>query len=121
MEKKNNIATILGQVRNPLVFFTLALLLIEGIIGFVVTKTSMSETQTFCSVIIMAFLFLVVVVAVTLITIKWPRHLYEDIAKEIEVTHVLKEYIESSAFIDTIEDIMYKRIKKECFEKNSLE
>ena len=114
MTKKNERTAILAQIRNPLIFFALALLLIEGIIGMVATKANMTEMHTFYSVCIMAVLFVVVVGVVTLITIKWPRHLYEDIVQEIETTHAIKEYLESPAFKDTVEDILYKRIKQEC-------
>ncbi|MEW6096975.1 MAG: hypothetical protein AB1567_10720 [bacterium] len=119
MAKKDKKAEVLGQIRNPLVFFALALLLIEGIIGLVVTKANMRELYTFYCICIMAVLFLVVVCVVTLITIKWPRHLYEDIVHEIETTHAIKEYIESLAFKDTIEDILYQRIKAECIKETN--
>ncbi len=59
MIKKNERTAILAQIRNPLIFFALALLLIE-------------------------------------------------------TTHAIKEYLESPAFKDTVEDILYKRIKQEC-------
>ena len=110
---------ILGQIRNPLIFFSLALLLIEGIIGLVVTKSGLTEILTFVSICIMAFLFLVVVAIVSWITIKWPRHLYEEVVQELETTRSIKEYIESPAFTDTIEDIIFKKVKQECLENNN--
>ena len=68
---------VLGRIRNPLIFYALALFLIEGIIGSVVATSCMTDQYKFLSICIMAFLFFVVVVAVTVITIKWPRHLYK--------------------------------------------
>ena len=105
----------MGQVRNPLIFFALALLLIEGIIGMVVTKAELTELHTFYCVCIMAVLFLVAVV--TLITIKWPRHLYEDIVEEIKITHSIRDYLESPAFKDTVEDVLYQVVKEECIKE----
>ena len=118
MPNKKNIADILGQVRNPLVFFTLALLLIEGIIGMVVTKSTLTETHTFYSICIMAGLFLIVVGVVAWITIKWPKHLYEEIVQGIETSKDLKEFIESTSFRDTIEDILTQTVKSECLSIN---
>lgn len=119
MNKKNHKFAVLGQVRNPLIFFALALLLIEGIIGLVVTNANMIEVHTFFSVCIMAVPFLVVVGVVTLITIKWPRHLYEEIVQEIQMTRAIKEYIDSTAFRDSIEDIVFQRIKDECIKQSN--
>ena len=67
------------HVRNPLIFFSLALLIIEGIIGIVALKSKINADQQFYVLCIMAFLFFTVVVIVALITIKWPSHLYEDV------------------------------------------
>ncbi len=117
MTEKKERGEVLGKIRNPLIFFALALLLIEGIIGMVITKSNLTETHTFYSVCIMALLFVIVVGVVALITIKWPRHLYEDIVEEIETTHAIKEYLESPAFKDTIEDIVHTNIKDECIRK----
>jgi hypothetical protein len=117
MAKKSDRSDVLGQVRNPLIFVALALLLIEGIIGFVVASSNMTEPHTFYSVCIMAGLFVVVVGLVTWITIKWPRHLYEDIVQGLETTRAIREYLESPAFRDTIEDVVYSRVRGECLKE----
>lgn len=103
-------ADLLGQIRNPLIFFSLALLVIEGIIGLVVTKSSMTGSYQFVCVCIMATLFLVVVVIVAFITVKHPGHLYERFQKDLQLTHELTEFINSSGFRDAIEDIIEERI-----------
>jgi len=41
MSDKSRWAEILGAVRNPLIFFALALLIIEAIIAVVVTQSNM--------------------------------------------------------------------------------
>lgn len=114
---ENPRARFLEQVRNPLVFFALALLIIEGVIGIVVATSNMSGELQFYSICVMAFLFFVVVIAVIVITIKWPRHLYEDIARQLEATSEttkqIKEFINSPAFRDTIEDVIISRVQPE--------
>ena len=101
----------MGQVRNPLIFFALALLVIEGIMGTVVAMSEMTGQYQFYSLCLMAFLFLVVVIAVAVITIKWPKHLYEEVVEEFRS---LSEFINSTGFKDAIEDVLVDRIKSEC-------
>jgi len=103
-------SNVLGQIKNPLVFFALALLVIEGIIGSVVAASKMSGEFQFAAVCLMAALFLVVVAAVTVITIRWPRHLYEDIVKDIKSSHRIAELLNSKAFQDGVEDMVEKII-----------
>ena len=79
-----NRKTVLGEIRNPLIFFGLALLVIEGIMGAVVALSKMAPTLVFASICIMAGLFLIVVGAVAFITIKWPAHLYEEVQRDIK-------------------------------------
>ena len=105
---------VLGAVRNPLIFFSLALLVIEAIIGSVVALSQMTGGYQFASVCLMACLFLVVVVTVAVITIKWPKHLYEEIAQELENTRQIKEFINSPAFGEVIEDLLQARVRPEC-------
>lgn len=62
-------ATILGQVRNPLIFFSLVVLVIEGMITVAVTTSKMADPYKFAAICLMVFLVLVVVAAVTMITI----------------------------------------------------
>lgn len=114
MVDKENKRGILSQIRNPLIFFALALLIIEGIIGLVIAKSKMTGEYQFYAVGLMAFLFLVVVIAVTVITIRWPRHLYEEVIHELEVTRYLQEFIDTRGLRDVMEDILVSRIKPEC-------
>ena len=104
---------VLRQVRNPLVFFALALLVIEGIIGAVVAASGMTGGYKFASVCLMAFLFLVVVVAVIIITIRWPENLYESIAEQRETIQQITEFINSPGFRDSIEDAIEARVKSD--------
>lgn len=110
---------VLGQVRNPLIFFALALLVIEGIIGSVVAVSQMSGGYQFAAVCLMAALFLVVVVAVVVITIKWPQHLYEDVIRDIESNKRAAESLETSAFRDSVGDIVESMVKPDCLKQSS--
>jgi hypothetical protein len=106
MPKSDRWPSILGQIRNPLVFFSLALLVIEAIIGTVVATSKMSGGYQFAAICIMAGLFLAVVAAVTVITIRWPQHLYEDIVKDIKSARKTAQLLESDAFRDAVERIL---------------
>lgn len=63
---------ILGKITSSLVFFGSALLIIEGIIGVVVIKSSIDPFYQFVSLCIMSFLFLSVVGIVAYLTAKHP-------------------------------------------------
>jgi len=77
----------------------------------------MTELYQFVSVCIMAGLFLVVVLTVALITIKWPAHLYREISEEFKATRDIKEFINSPGFRDSIEDILLARVKPDCLQE----
>lgn len=106
-------ADVLSQIRNPLVFFGLALLVIEAIVATMVVKSGMSGDQQYRALWIMAALFLFVIVIVALITIVWPEHLYENIDKRLRRTEEVAKLLESDAFRDYIEEIVATRIQLE--------
>lgn len=97
---------VLGKIKNPLAFFALALLIVEGMIGIVVGTSNLTSTQTFISIIIMSVLFLIVVGVVTLITVRWPTHLYENVAE-------IKGFLEGPALRDIIYDVINETSLKE--------
>lgn len=68
---------ILGQVNTPLVFFALALLVIEAIIGFTLVNSRLDADQQFNAILIMAGLFLAVILVVAFITVKYPLNLMD--------------------------------------------
>jgi hypothetical protein len=70
---------ILGTIKNPLIFFALALLLIEAILTAVLYSGKLKADQTFIVVLIMCGAFFVVVVLVTLLTIFFPKNLMADL------------------------------------------
>ena len=82
MPKPKHRSGVLAEVRNPLIFFALALLVIEGIFGIVVATSRMTSDQQFYSLLVMAGLFVLVVIIVAVITIRWPGNLYEAVEEQ---------------------------------------
>lgn len=123
MENKEGRRGIIGAIRNPLGFFSLALLIIEGAITAILFKAQLSEGHLFFMIILMAFLFLWVVVTVTIITVKIPENLYEQIAKQVKEQRDLLEYLTGDSFKDAVDDAILKRVKPESLkgkeEKNA--
>ena len=97
---------ILGQVNTPLVFFALALLVIEGIIGFTVVNSKLDATQQFDVILIMAGLFLAVVFVVAFITVKYPLNLMDKVDESLGRNERMEKFLESDAFRDTVADIV---------------
>lgn len=106
--------SLLAQIRNPLIFFALALLVIEAIVGAVVATSKMTPILVFASVCVMAALFLIVVCAVAFITIRWPHHLYEQVQRDLRFARQIKDFINSQAFRDTVKDIVIETVRAEC-------
>ena len=97
---------ILGQVNTPLVFFSLALLVIEGIIGFTVVNSKLDATQQFDVILIMAGLFLAVVFVVAFITVKYPLNLMDKVDESLGRNQEMKNFFESDILRDTVADIV---------------
>lgn len=106
MPKGQSRTSLLKQVRNPLTFFALALLVIEGVIG-TFAAIGLREDQRFYALCLMAALFVIVVGLVAWITFWRPQNLYDDVAE-------LKEVVKGEGFRDVIEDVIIRRIKPEC-------
>ena len=97
---------ILGQVTSPLIFFALALLVIEGIIGITVVKSKLDAIQQFYMILVMAFLFLSVVGLVAWITVKYPLNLMDKVDESIARNEEIENFVESDMFRDTVIDIV---------------
>lgn len=74
---------ILREIKNPLVFYALALLIVEGALAAVLATGNLAEAHVFASTITMAALFFVVVAAVTVLTYVKPRHLMAEFEKKV--------------------------------------
>lgn len=67
--------SVLSQLRYPLVFFGLSLLMIESTFGFCLARYSYSERITVALASWMGTLFIVVTVIVALLTYMVPEHI----------------------------------------------
>ena len=97
---------ILGQVTSPLIFFALALLVIEGIIGITVVQSKLDATQQFYMILVMAFLFLAVVGLVAWITVKYPLNLMDKIDENLKRNELMETLLGSDMFKDAVIDIV---------------
>ena len=108
----DRITDILGQVRSPLGFFTLALLIVEVSIGGTIAVTDLESFHKLIALGVMAGLFLVVVGVVAWITFSRPRNLQEDVT-------TLQEILTSAGLKDAIEDVIVSRIRPDCLTPRS--
>ena len=97
---------ILGQVTTPLIFFALALLIIEGIIGITVVKSKLDAIQQFYMILVMAFLFLAVVGVVAWITVKYPLNLMDKVDENLKRNELMETLLGSDMFKDAVIDIV---------------
>ena len=95
---------ILGQVNTPLVFFALALLVIEGIIGITVVNSKLDAAQQFDVILIMAGLFLAVVFVVAFITVKYPLNLMDKVDESLKRHEEMENLLTSEMFKDAVMD-----------------
>jgi len=68
-------ASLVSVITTPLGFFALALLIVEGFLGITVVGSGFTSGEKFWGMIVGAFLFLCVVVIVTILVWKQPQHL----------------------------------------------
>jgi hypothetical protein len=68
-------ADVLDTIKNPLIFYALALLIVESSLSIVLFSGKLQGNQNLWAVIIMAFLFVFVVLIVTFLTYYAPANL----------------------------------------------
>ena len=103
---------ILRQVTSPLIFFALALLVIEGIIGITVVKSKLDAIQQFYMILVMAFLFLSVVGLVAWITVKYPLNLMDKVDENLKRNELMETLLGSDMFKDAVIDIVSDIVKE---------
>jgi len=94
-----DIAAILEQIKNPLVYYALSLLVTESLLYLSVTHIN-DDWLRFYLVFLMAFLFLVVIGIVAYVTIRVPEHLYELVADRIRPVVASQVEIETKEIRD---------------------
>lgn len=98
--------SLLREIRNPLIFFALALVVTEGaIIGM--ARIGLPEEHRIYAVYAMVAVLMLVVGLVAIITLWRPSNLYNTVTE-------LKESINSTGFRDAIEDVIMEQVKPEC-------
>ena len=105
-------ANILRQIQTPLGFYVLALLIVEGTLGLVLTYAKLSDDNRWSGFLCMIGVFAVVVLIVTALTIWKPKNLLYG--KEEHLTPAL----DPSALRDQIEDLIAINVKTECLNKS---
>ena len=98
-----HIGDILGKVRSPLGFFTLALLIVEGIIGIIAFNAGLESLHMLIALGMMVAVFLVVVALVAWITFSRPGNLQEDVT-------TLQDILTSAGFRDAVEDLVLEKL-----------
>ena len=68
-------AGTLAQIKSPLIFYGLSLLIIEGMLALLTAVADFSSDQKFTIMWVMVALFIFVLIIVTTMTIKWPENL----------------------------------------------
>ncbi len=109
MESQKFNVDFIKSVRNPLGFYAFAVLIIYASMTIVLTTTNLDSSQIFIAFILMAILFFLILVSVTLITILWPKHLYENIAKDVEELRLFS----GKAFVDAVKEIVQNNFQIE--------
>ena len=102
---------------------SLALLVIEGIIGFTLVNSRLDAVQQFNVILIMAALFMAVILVVAYITVKYPLNLMDKVNESLGRNELMEKYLESDAFRDTVADIVDDIVKRSqpAEEKNGSE
>lgn len=106
-----NRTEILQQVKTPLGFYVLTLLILEGTLSIVLTCSKLTEDHIWIGFLLMVIMFIGVVVLVTLFVWLKPESLL------FEKEQYLPPELDPSALKDQIEDLIYKNVKPESLQK----
>jgi len=99
---------IIRAISTPLGFYVLSLLIVEAMLGLVLTASKLNEDHVWLGFFVAIGLFLVVFAAVTGLVIWRPRNLLYG--KEEHSNPAL----DPSALQDAIEDTIAAKVKTEC-------
>ena len=109
--EKGRWAEVLAVVGNPLKFFALALLVVDGGIALI-AGFGLEGAARLQAVWIMAGLFVLVVLVVAVITYQRPQNLYEKVEE-------LEDVLNSKGFRDAIEEIVDEKLRGESPEQTA--
>jgi len=113
----NTRAGLLEAITNPLGFFGLTMLIIEGILGLVVGTSKMSGDQQFCAFLILVGLCVVVIALVTVMAIVWPRSLLAKVTSDLDQGRSAAQFLRSPAFKDFVVSYVAETVKPDVLIK----
>jgi len=99
---------IIRSTTTPIAFFVLSLLIVEVTLGIVLASSKLSEEHVWKGFLWMAWIFIGVIVIVTVLTILKPRNLL--FGKEEHLTPQLQPL----ALRDQIEDLIHLNVRPEA-------
>lgn len=105
-----NRAQILQQVRTPLGFYALTLLILEGTLSIVLTCSTLTEEHIWSGFLLMIGVFIGVVALVTIFVWRKPESLL------FEKEQYLPPELDPSALRDQIEDLICSNVKPESLQ-----
>ena len=103
---------ILQQVKTPLGFYVLTLLILEGTLTVVLTCSTLTEEHIWSGFLWMIAIFIGVVILVTLFVWLKPQGLL------FEKEQYLPPELDRSALRDQIEDLIFKNVKPDSLQKH---
>lgn len=101
-------AAILKTITTPLGFYVLALLIVEGTLGLVLTGSKLSEEHLWAGFQWILILFGAVVMIVSVLAICCPKKLLYGKEEHLNPS------LEPSALQDQIEDLIARNVRPEC-------
>jgi hypothetical protein len=105
-------AGILREIKTPLSFYVLTLLILEATLSVVLTWSKLTEEHVWAGFVCMVVVFACVIVLVTLFVWHKPEVLL------FEKDNYLPPELDPSALRDQIEDLIYKNIKPESLQNS---
>ena len=106
----DNRSETLQQVRTPLGFYVLTLLILEATLSVVLTFSKLTEEHIWCGFLLMIGMFVGVVTFVTVLVCCKPEKLL------FEKEQYLPPELNKSALRDQIEDLIAKNVKPESLQ-----
>ncbi len=107
-------AKILEQVRTPLTFFGLALLVLMVTMGAVIAMSREMSGYQFAALCLMAVMFIAVIGVVAYLTIKWPANLLDKVELAQKTADSIERFLENPAFRDVIIEVVNETVKPEA-------
>ena len=108
---------VLAAITNPLGFFGLTMLIIEGILGLVVGTSKMTGDQQFIAFFVLVGLCVLVIGLVTVMAIVWPRSLLAKVTADLEQGRAAAQFVRSPGFKDVVVGYITEVVKQDALKK----